>query len=312
MRFKLPSSNGQRVLVEDALKHLLDCEQSGGPAWVDSLAGALGWRRRRATEVLGLLRSRGLANPEGQGWRLTEEGRQYALQILRTHRLYETYLAQTNVPADEWHRRAHAAEHRLDAEAANELSDRLNNPRFDPHGDPIPTREGELPGGERTTLAQWPRGKDAVIEHVEDEPEGVFRKIQNEGLYPGVLLERPEPRPDGGVAVWAEGRELAIPSEWLGMIHIAEVKDDRSAGKGLFRLSDLALGKVATVHGLTQRCLGAERLRLLDLGLVPGTRIRVEFESPFRSPRSYLIRGTMIALRREQAEKILCEPATNE
>lgn len=294
--------------MEDALKHLLDREQSGGTSSVEGVAGALGCRRGRAAQVLGWLRSRGLANPEGEGWRLNDEGRQYALQILRTHRLYETYLArETSVPAQDWHRHADSAEHRLDADAADELANRLNNPRFDPHGDPIPTREGELPGGKRVCLAEWPAGVDAVIEHVEDEPEDVFRRILKQGLYPGVVLERPAPELEGGVGVWTEGRSLVIPGEWLGMIHVGELHEDSEGGRGLSRLSDLALGDEGTVHSLSQRCVGPERSRLLDLGLVPGTRVRAEFTSPFRSPRSYLIRGTMIALRREQAEKVLIQ-----
>lgn len=308
MRLRIAGTHSQRVLLEDALKHLLDCEQSGGVASVHSVAGALGWKRSRAAKVLGSLRCRSLANPEGEGWRLSEGGRHYALQILRSHRLYETFLArETGLPAQDWHRQAHSAEHRLDAQAVDELADRLNNPRFDPHGDPIPTREGELPGGRRVSLAEWPRGMDAVIEHVEDEPESIFRRIQKHGLYPGVVLEGPEPRPDGGVEVWTEGRTLLIPSDCLGMIHITGLQEDAEFGKGLSRLSDLPLEREATVHGLSQRCVGAERRRLLDLGLVPGTRVRVEFESPFRSPRSYFIRGSMIALRREQAEMILVQ-----
>lgn len=306
MRFGLATS--RRVLVEDALKHLLDCEQAGGVASVDSVAGALAWRRARATQVLGLLRSRSLANPEGDGWRLTEDGRQYALQIVRTHRLYETFLArETSVPAEDWHREAHSAEHRLDVQAADELADRLNNPRFDPHGDPIPTREGELPGGKRISLAEWPAGSNGVIEHVEDEPEAMFRRILRQGLNPGAVIESPEFLPGGAMRLRSEGRVVEVPAEWLGMIHVGELGEDAEIGTGLTRLSELVLGVEATVHGLSPRCVGAERRRLLDLGLIPGTGIRAEFESPFGSPRSYLIRGSMIALRHEQAEKILLE-----
>lgn len=294
--------------MEDALKHLVDCELGGGVATADSVAGALGWRRARAAEVLALLRSRGLAKPEGDGWRLSRDGRQYAVQIVRTHRLYETYLArETGLPAEDWHREAHSAEHKIDAQAADELADRLNNPRFDPHGDPIPTREGELQVGKRISLAEWPAAIDAVIEHVEDEPEEIFRRIGRQGLNPGVVIEGPEPQADGGLKFRSEGRVLDLPAEWLGMIHVAELPVDAGFGAGLTRLSELKLGGEATVHGLSPRCIGMERRRLLDLGLIPGTRIRAEFESPFGSPRSYLVRGSMIGLRREQAEKILIE-----
>ena len=68
--------------------------------------------------------------------------------------------------------------------------------------------------------------------------------------------------------------------------------------------SDAELAK-AVVHALAPSCIGPERRRLLDLGVVPGTLIRCEFTSPFGSPRSYAIRGALIALRDHQAERIL-------
>jgi DtxR family Mn-dependent transcriptional regulator len=73
----------------------------------------------------------------------------------------------------------------------------------------------------------------------------------------------------------------------------------------LGRLSDLRVGESAVVHGLAPSCVGPERTRLLDLGVVPGTKIRCEFSSPFGSPKSYVIRGAMIGLRESQAKRIL-------
>ncbi len=303
------SAEKRRVLVEDALKHLLDCEESGGAATMDSLAGALQLRRGKAGDLLGLLHKRDLADPRGNEWLLTGDGRQYALQVVRTHRLYETYLArETGVPAEEWHRQANTAEHYLESGEVDELAHRLNNPRFDPHGDPIPTREGELPQTRRVSLAEWPAGRNAIIVHIEDEPESLFRNILRMGLHPGMVFEKIAPQAGGGVCLRSEGRDLTLPAEWLGMIHVAEVPEEEELGPGLARLSELETGVEALVHGLSPSCVGAERLRLLDLGLVPGTKIRPEFDSPFGSPRAYFIRGSMIALRREQAEKILVKP----
>jgi DtxR family Mn-dependent transcriptional regulator len=91
------------------------------------------------------------------------------------------------------------------------------------------------------------------------------------------------------------------------MIHVAEVPEEAELAPGLARLSELETGAEAVIRALSPGCVGPERLRLLDLGLVPGTRIRPEFESPFGSPRAYFIRGTMIALRREQAEMVLVQ-----
>lgn len=295
---------------EDGLKHLLDCEEGGVVASVDSVAGALDLRRPRAAELLAGLNGRGLAAPKGDGWSLTTEGRKVAVEMVRRHRLMETYLArETSVPAEDWHRAAHVAEHRLGTVETDELADRLGNPRFDPHGDPIPTREGVMPTARRISLGEWPEGDEAVIEHLEDEPEPLYADMVRIGLHPGMVIMGLKRRPDGSMTMTGEGRTLEVPASWLGLIHVAELTDASRADAAIRRLSDLPMHSVSLVVGLSPACVGAERRRLLDLGLVPGTEIRSEFASPFGSPRSYMIRGTLIALRREQAERVLVKPS---
>ena len=304
--FRKESETAQRERLEDALKHLLDCDESGRGATVDSLAGALARPRDEAAEVLGLLRGRGLAEAAGDAHHLTEEGRGYALQVVRSHRLYETWLArETSTPAEEWHREAHKAEHHLHPEEVDALADRLNNPRFDPHGDPIPTREGQLPRRRLASLAAWPDGRPARIEHIEDEPEALFQMAQSLCLAPGSRLEETLHREDGSVTCRMEGRTITIPSAVTALIHVTGPQQDDQPPADLARLADLPTGGEAVVHSLAPSCTGAERRRLLDLGVVPSTRIRCMFASPFGSPRSYEIRGAMIALRDHQAERIL-------
>lgn len=67
------------------------------------------------------------------------------------------------------------------------------------------------------------------------------------------------------------------------------------------------MGEVATVTGLSPACQGPQRRRLLDLGLVPGTRVTVEMRSPLRDPVAYRVRGAVIALRRHQADWVQVE-----
>lgn len=294
---------------EDVLKHLLDCEEGGVVASVDSVAGALDLRRSRAAKALASLAAGGLAGPRGDGWMLSTEGRKAAVEVVRRHRLMETWLArETGVPAAKWHRAAHIAEHRLGTAETDELADRLGNPRFDPHGDPIPTREGDLPAAHRVSLAEWPEGGEAVIEHLEDEPESLYREMVRLGLHPGMVIAGIMRRSDGSMEMTGEGRRLEVPASWTGLIHLGELADEQRADAAIRRLSDLPVGSACRVVELSPACAGAERRRLLDLGIVPGTGIRCEFASPFGSPRSYLIRGSMIGLRREQAERVLVLP----
>lgn len=305
-RIQRESSAAIRIQLEDALKHLLDCDESGRGATVDSLAGALSRSRRHAAEILGHLRGRGLATATGDAHHLTEDGRLYALQVVRTHRLYETWLArETSTPAADWHREAHKAEHHLEAAAVDALADRLNNPRFDPHGDPIPTREGHMPRRLLTSLASWADGSPARIEHIEDEPEILFRQAEALGLAPGSRLDHSRHLDDGSVETLLEGRRMVIPAAIAPLIHVTDPDQEDNPPANLSRLSDLPVGGNAVVYALAPSCIGAERRRLLDLGVVPGTRIHCEFASPFGSPRSYDIRGALIALRDHQADRIL-------
>jgi DtxR family Mn-dependent transcriptional regulator len=300
------STTARRVLLEDALKHLLDCDESGRGVTLESLAGALSRSRIKAGEILGTLRGRGLAIASEDAHHLTEDGRIYALQVVRNHRLYETWLArETSTPPDDWHRQAHKAEHHLEPSATDAMADRLNNPRFDPHGDPIPTREGHLPRRKLISLASWPDGHAARIEHIEDEPPTIYRQAEILALYPGSLIENPLHLEDGSIEAVVENIPVKIPAALTTMLHVATPDPDDPTPADLCRLSALPIGGHAIVHCLAPSCIGAERRRLLDLGVVPGTRIRCEFTSPFGTPRSYDIRGALIALRDNQADRIL-------
>ncbi len=85
-----------------------------------------------------------------EGFVLTDQGREYALHIVRTHRLLERYLAdRTGVLPEDWHGEAERREHKLSPEDRESLAARLGHPLYDPHGDPIPTAAGELPAADR-------------------------------------------------------------------------------------------------------------------------------------------------------------------
>ena len=196
------------------------------------------------------------------------------------------------------------------ADEVDALADRLNNPRFDPHGDPIPTREGRMPKRSLTSLASWPDGVVARIEHIEDEPESLFRKAGALGLAPGTRIDEIRHLEDGSVDCRLEGRRVDIAAAIAPLIHLSPLDGDEAQPACLRRLSDLPVGGEALVYSLAPSCAGAERRRLLDLGVVPGTRVRCEFASPFGSPRSYEIRGALIALRDHQAERILIHSPT--
>lgn len=289
--------------MQDALKHLHESEYAGTPATTASLAGATGVSLEHAGQLVEDLAHAGLANTSGQGIRLTDHGRERARQIVRAHRVYETYLAHhTGVASDDWHRRADHAEHHLSAEDVDALADRLGRPRYDPHGDPIPTREGALPPQRGTPLLDAADGSDVIVVHLEDEPGGIFRRASALGIVAGSRL-RIVTRGADFLRVDIEDRTCDIPFPVAGAVHV----EPCAPSPAMRPLSSLHTGETARVVRLSPAVVGGERRRLLDLGLVPGTRVERDFDSMLGTPTAYRVRGATIALRKEQADRIFVE-----
>lgn len=301
-----------RERVEDGLKHLHECEWAGRACTVVELAGRLGIGEGDALELAMRLTDRGLAASVPAGLQLTDAGRAYARQVLRTHRLWERYLAdRTGVPAGEWHAEAERVEHELSPAEVERLAVRLGDPRYDPHGDPIPTVSGEVPAPSGVPLIRVPAGSSVVVTHLEDEPREVFDRLTAAGLMPGLAVEVTAGA-DGSGAAESSGRvRLRVRGEdhELLAVDAANVTVDalpagkRVPGRGR-TLAETVVGEAARVVAISPACQGPQRRRLLDLGVVPGTRIVPELVSTSGDPVAYRIRGAVIALRREQAEWI--------
>ncbi|MBX7120144.1 MAG: FeoA domain-containing protein [Gemmatimonadaceae bacterium] len=300
----------ERVRVEDALKYLFHRGAEGTDVTPDALAGALQVRQAVARDLLDRLTDRGLAERHGPlGHRLTAVGRTEALRIVRSHRLLEHYLAdRTGIGPEEWHEVAEDEEHLLTPEEVERLAERLGQPRFDPHGDPIPTATGELPVTTDLPLPTLPPGDGGTIVHLEDEPTDAYDRLVAQGFALGksVVVRSRTPTM---TALVLDGRELAIPRAFEPAVSIERAE----VAHGPVRtLADLAMGEVGRVRRLSSDCRGAQRRRLLDLGVVPGTRIVGEMRSAGGDPIAYRIRGALIALRRHQAAWIEVEPAAED
>lgn len=299
----------ERVRLEDALKHLHDYERSGRTGTLENLAGRLEISRGASSELLSRLGERGLVESGEQGWELTEAGRSYALRVLRTHRLWERYLAdRTGVPAGEWHAEAERVEHLLSAEEAEALATRLGDPRYDPHGDPIPTSAGDIPDRLGTTLRGVEVGSSAVVRHLEDEPSEVFDRLVGIGLAPGQTLEvveRTASGPESGrVRIRVRGEEHVLGPVDAANVTVEPLPEGETASGRVRTLDDTVRGETVRVAGISPACQGPQRRRLLDLGVVPGTTITPELVSAAGDPVAYRVRGALIALRREQARWI--------
>lgn len=298
----------ERVRLEDALKHVYMCERRGLACTLESLAGQLEVSTGRAATLLSRLGEMGMVRSDARGPALTEEGRDSALRLLRTHRLWERWLAdRTGVPAAEWHARAEEKEHRLSAEEAEALSARLGHPRWDPHGDPIPTASGELPPMRGISLMGSEPGRSVQVVHLEDEPPEVYQRLLDQGLAPSERLDVLEKGTDG-VTVRAHGRTWTVDPVAAGNVTVQHLPVGESAEGPRLTLADAARGEAVRVVGLAVACQGAQRRRLLDLGVVRGTTVVPELVSTAGDPVAYRIRGALVALRREQASWVVVEP----
>jgi DtxR family Mn-dependent transcriptional regulator len=300
--------SSERVRMEDALKHLQDLEHRGLAASVESLAGVLGVTRMVAGRTLERLAERGLVSGVPSAPMLTEEGREYAVRILRTHRLWERYLAdRTGVKPELWHALAEEAEHALTPTETDALASRLGHPRYDPHGDPIPTSAGEVPPTPGVPLTVVEPGQSAEITHLEDEPPEVFESLTAMGLSPQLRLTVLA-RSDRGVRVQVGGEERALDSMAAANVTVRTLAEDERVPAASGTLAELPQGEAARVVRISPACQGPQRRRLLDLGVVPGTVIRAELVSSGGDPVAYEIRGALIALRRDQARLIEVDP----
>lgn len=295
----------EAVLVEDALKHLFHASAEGQPVGAERLAGALEVRRERALTVLTRLQDSGLVRADGAGVSLTEAGRAYAVRIVRTHRLLERYLAdRTGVDPEEWHDLADAREHDLSAEEAERLASRMGHPRFDPHGDPIPTADGELPPERGVALSSMVPGDGGSVVHLEDEPPESFQRLRSAGLHLGSFVRLRAIAP-AAIQIEIDGRDVELPRVLAPAVTLAPAAPPETAA--VKTLASLREGESGRVRRLAPACRGSQRRRLLDLGIVPGTTIRAEFGSVGGDPVAYRVRGALIALRRAQAEWIEIE-----
>ena len=307
--WKRALDTNQRVLIEDALKHLYDFEYKQIPCTLQSLSGALSIGGDRVAKLVQRLETMGLVQSHGQGLELTDEGRSYALKIIRLHRLWERYLAdETGVPEMEWHARAEKQEHLLTISEGNALAAKMGNPRYDPHGDPIPTPSGELPPHRGISLRDLPKGEFAEIVHMEDEPETVYAQLIAQGLHPGMRVQMLEIDPDRiHLAVDGDEEIYLAPVIASNVTVVPLVEEEPAPEVSGIPLTELAPGEKGRVLRISKACRGMQRRRLMDLGVLPGTIISVEMKSTAGDPVAYGIRGATIALRKEQTDLIYVE-----
>ena len=204
--------------VQDYLKAIYNLQTRGGAVSTSALAEALGVSAPSATGMVKKLAAlRLLRHTRYQGVVLTRAGEKIALEVLRHHRLLELYLAQAlGYSWDKVHEEAEKLEHAISEEFEERIFEALGRPTLDPHGHPIPTREGTVEQRKQEPLLDLEPGVTATIRQVSDGDAEMLRYLGNLGLIPETSIEVLDKAPfDGPMTVRAGdsahvlGRRLA-------------------------------------------------------------------------------------------------------
>ena len=217
--------------VEDYLKAIFELEQSGEPAETNAIARLLNIAPASVSGMVRRLAEQGLITHERyHGARLTSGGRRAALRTLRRHRVIEAYL--TSALGYSWDR-VHDEAERLEHAASDELVDRMaaaiGEPDTDPHGAPIPTREGTLHERRLVPLASLAAGEFARVERVSDKSGDRLRYLAELGIVPAVELQVIAREPFGGpIALRVDDIKRTIGAELAAQILVAPIPPKRS------------------------------------------------------------------------------------
>lgn len=181
--------------MEDYLKAAYRLKMDGKPATTQLLADELGVSGPSVTNMVKRLdEMRLLTHTRYQGVELTPAGEKIALEVVRHHRLLELYLAETlGYPWDQVHDEAEKLEHHVSDELEARMDSFLGFPTRDPHGDPIPSRDGVIPEDTDMLLAELADGTTARVVRVSDRDPVQLRYLAELGLIPGApvtIVER--------------------------------------------------------------------------------------------------------------------------
>ena len=187
--------------IEDYAKAIFSLQsRSNEPVTTNALAERLAITAGSVSAMLKRLGDLGLiTHAPYRGVRLTEDGRRIALEVIRHHRLLESYLADVlGMPWDRVHAEAEVLEHVISEDLEELIAAKLGHPTIDPHGDPIPSVEFDLEERETRGLDELPIGATGRFVRVSDSDPEMLRYLAEQGICLGEALEVIERQPFGG------------------------------------------------------------------------------------------------------------------
>lgn len=211
--------------VEDYLKAVYELGRSLDKVTTSALAQHLDVAPASVTGMVKKLAGLKLvAHQPYKGVTLTEAGEKIALEVIRHHRLVERYLAEAlGVPWDRVHEEAEKWEHVLSEDIEDRIDSLLGHPATDPHGSPIPDRDGTVAARTCVPLSEVEAGQAVTVSEVSDRDAELLRYLGELGLYPDSRVEVLEKAPfDGPLTVRVDGREQALGREVARQVRVTQ------------------------------------------------------------------------------------------
>jgi len=216
--------------VEDYLKAIYELSLGDTPATTNHIAARLGVA---PASVTGMLKRLSASEPplldyqKHRGATLTPEGKQVALEVLRHHRLLELFLQESlGYTWDQVHEEADRLEHVISEDLEERIARALGNPQRDPHGDPIPSRNGDIPMQQLTQLEGLYPGQQAVVRRVDNEDPDLLRYLTAIELVPQAritVLERSDF--DGVLRLELGESEVSLGPRLTAQIYVEVVQN---------------------------------------------------------------------------------------
>lgn len=178
------------ISEENYIKGIYHLQQEGGTVNTNSLAAEMHTRAASVTDMLKKLKAKKLLQYERyKGFKLNEAGKKAALDVVRKHRLWEYFLVEKlKFDWDKVHPIAEELEHITSAELVQRLDKFLGNPSFDPHGDPIPDRNGKIPVLNQQSISNLPLKKLATVSSVSNQTPQMLDMLKHYNISLGTQL----------------------------------------------------------------------------------------------------------------------------
>jgi len=222
------SLNMKNISKEDYLSVIYKSSNSNGEIKANQIAEKLNISSAAVTDMLRKLSKEGYVNYKRyKGIKLTQSGEEYARNMVRRHRIWELFLHQiVGLPWDKVHDEAHNLEHSASDELINKMEEMLDFPKYDPHGDPIPDKNGKLPkGNSGVALITIDPGKKVKVNRVHDFDSSFLQYISKIGIELNKEISVLDSLEfDHSLLIEVDDKETSISNKIAANIFVTEVE----------------------------------------------------------------------------------------